>query len=189
MARGWFRLTICNILPNALTTKKQAALARLGLSEETAKAIGDERAAQIRVFRLLHHLGQQLHFLADHMYREDGITSQQAMLLSVVSALGEPSLTQTAAAFATSHQNVKQIANALVRKGFLETRPDPEDARVSRLVATSKSRRYFAARDHDDFERVGRWFSALSKKEIVELQDLLLTLHDSVVAAVKEAKR
>jgi DNA-binding MarR family transcriptional regulator len=160
----------------------------LGLSEETAKAIGAERAAQIRVFRLLHHLGQQLHFLADHMYREDGITSQQAMLLGVVGALGEPSLTQTAAAFATSHQNVKQIANALVRKGFLEMKPDPEDARVSRLVATAKSRRYFAARDKDDFDRIAVWFSALSKKEVVDLQDLLLTLHESVIGAVKDAK-
>ena len=122
------------------------------------------------------------------MYREDGITSQQAMLLGVVGALGEPSLTQAAAAFATSHQNVKQIASALVRKGFLEMKPDPDDARVSRLVATSKSKRYFAARDDEDFERVAKWFSALTKKEVLELQELLLTLHDSVLAAVKEAK-
>lgn len=123
------------------------------------------------------------------MYREDGITSQQAMLLTIVDTLGEPSLTQAATAFATSHQNVKQIASALVRKGFLEMRPDPDDARVSRLATTAKSKRYWAARNTDDFERVAGWFSALSKKEIAQLQGLLLTLHDSVLAAVKDARR
>ena len=171
-----------------MTKPKQADLSILGLDPKTAATIGQERAAKVRVFRLLHHLGQQLHFLADHMYRSDGITSQQAMLLGVVSALGEPSLTEAAAAFATSHQNVKQIANALVRKGFLVMRPDEDDARVKRLVVTAKSKRHFAARDQGDFERVAEWFSALSNDETEQLQSLLLAVHESVRAAVKRCR-
>lgn len=157
----------------------------LGLSPETSEAIGAEKAAIVRTFRLLHHLGQQLHFLADHLYREGGMTAQQAMLVGIVQVLGEPSLTMAANVFGSSHQNVKQIATALVRKGFLEMRADEKDGRVRRLATTRKCARYFASRDLGDFDVVATWFTALSPKEVSTLLGLLLKLHGSVRAAAQ----
>lgn len=155
----------------------------LGLSPEDAATIGEEKADIVRTFRLLHHLGQQLHFLADHLYREDGMTAQQAMLLGIIQVLGRPSFSEVAAVFGSSHQNVKQIVRVLERKGLLVTRPDAEDGRVRRLVTTRKCARYWASRDRRDFDVVARWFDALSPREVTQLLRLLLKLHGSVRGA------
>lgn len=160
----------------------------LGLGPQEAARIGPARAARVRTFRLLHHLGQQLHFLADHLYRADGVTAQQAMLLGIVEMLGTPSLTEVASVFATSHQNVKQIATALARKGLVTLRVDPRDARVRRLRTTAKNARFWAARDKGDFEVVSEWFSALTTSEVEQLLQLLLKLHIGVRASVQRAR-
>ena len=51
---------------------------------------------------------QRLRYLMDERMRADGLTTQQAALLTVVIALGRPSLTEAAAALGTTHQNVAQ---------------------------------------------------------------------------------
>jgi DNA-binding MarR family transcriptional regulator len=56
----------------------------------------------------------------DQQLRPDGLTTQQAALISVVEAIGQPSVSQAAAVLATTHQNVKQIADPIARKGFLD---------------------------------------------------------------------
>lgn len=160
----------------------------MGLGPEEEAALGPERAAKVRCFRLLIHLGQELRFLADTLYREDGVTAQQAMLLGIVDMIGEPSLTEVATATATSHQNVKQIVNALVKKGLLRMKPDPEDARVKRLSTTPKNKRHWKARDRDDLAVVATWFSALSGAEAEQLQKLLFALEFSVGGAVRGAR-
>jgi protein-S-isoprenylcysteine O-methyltransferase Ste14 len=50
---------------------------------------------------------------------DDRDTTQQAALITVVDAIGTPSLSQVASALSTTHQNAKQIAAALERKGFM----------------------------------------------------------------------
>jgi DNA-binding MarR family transcriptional regulator len=160
----------------------------LGLKPAEARAIGATRATQVRAFRMIHHLGQQLHFLADRMYREDGMTAQQAKLLGVVDILGKPSFTQVADVLATTHQNVKQIVVVLVKKGFLEMVPDVHDARIRRLVTTRKNERYWASRDKTDFEVVARWFAGLSPRKTKQLMTLLVDLEGSVSASVARAR-
>lgn len=160
----------------------------MGLDEQVAAAIGPERAAQVRSFRLILFVAQQLRYLTDQLYRSDGLTTQQATLLSVVRALGRPSLSEVSDAMLTSHQNAKQLVNALVTKGFLRIVTDKQDARVRRLVTTPKNERHWASRDPHDFEHVGEWFGALSPAEIQELLRLLLGLNKSLKQPVRAAR-
>ncbi|MBX3232343.1 MAG: winged helix-turn-helix transcriptional regulator [Labilithrix sp.] len=136
----------------------------------------------------MHHIGQQLRFLADTLYRADGITAQQAMLLSTVDLLGAPTLGEAAATMATSHQNVKQLVTSLEGKGFLTIAQDAADARVRRLKTTAKSRRYWAARDGADIDVVVTWFDRLSAREIGDLSRLLAKLHPGIVQAAKRQR-
>ncbi len=169
---------------NILPIMRVVAQGVAGLSDVEAEALGPERAAQVRSFRLLHHLGQRVQFLADRLYEADGVTAQQAMLMTLVQMLGRPSLRELAGAFGTSHQNVKQIASALVRKGFVAIVDDPDDGRVRRVAVTPKGRRYWAGRDGADFAQVATWFAGLSADEVAQLLALLQKLAESVGAAV-----
>ncbi|MBX3573701.1 MAG: MarR family transcriptional regulator [Mesorhizobium sp.] len=111
----------------------------------------------------------------DERLRTDGLTSQQAVLLTIVGG-GSPTLGEVARAMSTTHQNVKQIATALERKGMLAIVPDPADARVRRLMSTEVGRNYWRERDDEDFDALGGWFSALDASEQRELADLLARL-------------
>jgi len=61
----------------------------------------------------------------DQLLRADGLTTQQAAIITVVDLLGTPSLSQAATALGTTHQNARQLADALERKGFLRISTDP----------------------------------------------------------------
>lgn len=139
----------------------------------------------VRAFRTVLLLAQRLRYLMDERLRPDGLTTQQAALLTAVVAFGEPSLSEAAAALGTSHQNAAQLVAALQRKGLLEVLPDPTDGRRRRLVVTAENARYWAGRDEDDAAAIAQWFAALSAEEL----DLLCMLADRVLGGVERAGR
>ncbi|HEY7259572.1 MAG TPA: hypothetical protein VH459_10900, partial [Gaiellales bacterium] len=75
----------------------------------------------------------------------------------------------------TTRQNVKQLARALERKGFLVVAA-ADDARARRLVVTERHHAVWAGRSADDQRTVAEWFSALSDDEVQVLFDLLRKL-------------
>lgn len=86
-------------------------------------------------------VAQQLTRLADEELVEVGLTTSQWLLLAVLMRRfpGEsPRLSEAAAVYGSSRQNVKQIAQQLEARGFLEIRRDPADARSLRLHVTRK---------------------------------------------------
>src|SRR3712207_2114918 len=150
----------------------------LGLDDDEATMLGSDTATRIRTFRLILVLAQRLRTLMDQRLHADGLTTQQAALVTVVDAFGTPSLSQVASALSTTHQNAKQIAAALERKGFIRIAQDAADRRVRRLVTTAKSRAYWQQRSPDDYDVVLGWFSGLSESEAATLFDLLLRVDD-----------
>ena len=146
----------------------------LRVNHDEAALLGEDGATRIATFRLIVLVAQQLRTLMDQLLREDGLTTQQAALTSVVDALGAPSLSETAHALGTTHQNAKQIAAALERKGFLRIAADKRDARVRRLRTTAKSRRHWNRRSPDDQQQVLDWFEDLNADEAKTLFELLL---------------
>lgn len=125
-----------------------------------------ELAPAVRAFRLSLLLAQRLRSLMDERLRADGLTTQQAALLTAVTALDGPSLSQAAAALSTTHQNVAQLVASLERKGFLRVERDPADARRKRLVATDANFRYWRERDAGDHAAIMEWFDALEPGEL-----------------------
>ena len=145
------------------------------LSPEEQRAAG-AAADAVRCFRLIALVAQKLRYRLDQHLREDGLTTQQGFLLTIVRRLGQPTLGEVAKAMATTHQNAKQVAVALERKGMLTIASDETDQRIKRLVATKAGRRGWASRNRDDFATVGGWFEGLTPKQQKELASLLIVL-------------
>ena len=142
---------------------------------------GSQLEPSIRAFRTALTLAQKLRYAMDERLRADGLTTQQAALITVVSAMGRPSLAEAAAALGSTHQNVAQIVAALVRKELLEVEPDPTDKRRKLLSATNQSAAYWKQRDEGDFAAVADWFGDLSPGELqsfCELSDRVITRLD-----------
>ena len=94
-------------------------------------------ADAVRCFRLITFVSQRLRYLLDQRLREADLTTQQGFLLTIVGAKQRPSLGEVAEVMSTTHQNVKQIAIALERKGMLHIVTDESDGRVRRLDRTA----------------------------------------------------
>jgi DNA-binding MarR family transcriptional regulator len=89
------------------------------------------------VFVLAQHLGR----MTDAALEPLGLTSRQWLLLAVLTKAfpqAHPTLTEAAAAYGSSRQNVKMIALQLRERGYLELVPDPSDRRALRLHLTPK---------------------------------------------------
>lgn len=127
----------------------------------------------VRAFRAVLLLAQRLRQQMDERLRPDGLTTQQAALLTAVIGLGSPPLGAAAAALGTTHQNIAQLVAALERKGFLAVETDPADRRRKRLVATDASEGYWRGRDAGDEAAVASWFGGLSAAELETLGNLL----------------
>jgi len=144
---------------------------------------GSELAPSIRAFRTTLMLAQKLRYAMDERLRTDGLTTQQAALITVVTAMGKPSLAEAAAALGSTHQNVAQIVAALVRKELLQVEPDPADRRRKLLSATNHSAAYWHERDAGDFAAVADWFGKLSPAEL----ETFCELSDRVIARLDDA--
>lgn len=141
-------------------------------SWQALAGLGSDLDPSVRAFRILLLTGQRLHHLMDERLRPDGLTTQQAALLTVVKALDGPSVTEAARALGTTHQNTAQLIAALTRKDFLRTEPDPADGRRRRLVATETSEAYWRQRDASDYAAMAGWFAALTPAELQTLTSL-----------------
>ncbi len=135
---------------------------------------GESPTPAVQTFRLVIALAQELRTLMDQRLLPSGLTTQQAALLSVIEIKGgSPTLTEAARGLAMSHQNVKQLAVALERKGFLQIVPDEHDARSKRIQVTKKHRKFWAKRNPQDHACVAQWLAGLDEAETATLARLL----------------
>jgi DNA-binding MarR family transcriptional regulator len=163
------------------------AIRQTGL--EGVDTTDEETLARVFVFRMVIRLGQSLRYLMDQRLQPAGLTSQQATLLFIIQSRGSPSLSEAAAAFGVTHQNIKQLASSLERKGFLRIVPDERDARIKRLVTTTQHESFWRERNQADFEAVAEWLKDLSLEEARQLTSLLGRAADSAAAARLGRKR
>jgi DNA-binding MarR family transcriptional regulator len=154
------------------------------LTGEDAVRLGADGAVRVRTFRLIVVVAQELRTLMDQLLRADGLTTQQAAMITVIDMLGTPSLSQAATALGTTHQNARQLADALERKGFLQISTDEADARVRRLSTTAKSGSYWRDRSAADQQHVLDWFSDLTPTEAQTLFKLLAKVEHRARAAL-----
>lgn len=152
-------------------------LRELGIDDAEAARLGRSRTARLRLVRAIFVLALQLRARIDRQLAGDGLTSQQAAVMTVVRA-GRPSFREVARTLGTSPQNVRQLVDVLVRKGFARVVDDPSDRRVKRLVATPKNARYWSARDDADHGELLALFDDLDTAEVERTVASLLTVLD-----------
>lgn len=144
----------------------------------------------VQLFRLVLTLATHLRTRMDQRLAEVGLTTSQAGVLTFVGASEQPpTLTDTARALGTSHQNARQVVAALERKGLVMVLPDPVDGRVRRLAVTGRVAEVFEDRDLDDREEVARWLAALSADEQRQAVDLLERLLGDLAARSRVSRR
>lgn len=122
---------------------------------------------RVELFRSVVAIGMRMRSAMDRRLAPAGLTTQQAAVLTIAEGFpSPPTLGDVSRILGTSHQNTRQIADALVRKGLLEITVDEHDRRARRLVPTATIATVFADRDADDRAAVAGWTRALSDDEV-----------------------
>ena len=137
----------------------------------------DELAVRADVFGSLFVVMQHLTRRTDAALADLGLTSKQWLLLALL-AQGfrgrRPSLTEAAAGYGTSRQNVKQIARGLEAHGWVRLVSDPSDARTTRLELTGQAAMFdtpeMQARGEDLMRDA---FGGLDERDLGALQDIV----------------
>lgn len=141
--------------------------------KDDPELLGERAAVFGRVFVLHQHLAR----IADAALEPLGLTSRQWLLLAVLTRAfpgGAPTLTEAAAVYGSSRQNVKQVARGLVARGYLEMRPDPNDARATRLQVTPRVAEFDSpAGQARSAELLAGVFAGLERDELMVLEHLL----------------
>ena len=133
-------------------------------------------ADAVACFRMILFCSARLRRQLDERLSSEDLTSQQGMLLTVVRTRDQPTLGEVAVAMSTSHQNAKQIALALERKGMIRFSKDASDGRIKRLTITKVGQRGWQNRDAGDFAAIGEWFAGMPMREQNKLKTLLRRL-------------
>lgn len=131
------------------------------MSESTKMKVFD-------TFAKIFLLNNKLQYIIDKELQKDLLTTKQFLLIAAIEKGFDnpPSVKEVAYALGTSHQNIKQIANQLQRKGFIAMEKDPDDRRVTRLKVTEKNRRYWDSKAGEHEEVVFGLFSFLNEEGI-----------------------
>lgn len=129
------------------------------------------------LFATIFVLAQLLSRLGDDVLEPMDLTTKQWLLLAVIAKAfpgREPTLSEVAAIYGSSRQNVKQIALQLVARGWVRMVDDPDDRRAVRLQLTRKLQLFDSpahkAREQALFDLI---FGGMRKGDLAALHHLL----------------
>lgn len=97
------------------------------------------------IFGALFVAANRVETMLERGLKEFDVTAKQWFLSIVIDYLFEapPTIKDAAKAMGSSHQNVKQLAAMLEKKGLLDFRRDPADNRAIRLRLSENSRPFW----------------------------------------------
>ncbi|MFI6281089.1 MarR family winged helix-turn-helix transcriptional regulator [Streptomyces sp. NPDC050988] len=91
-------------------------------------------------------------------------------------APGGATVTELAAHLGVTKQAASQLVDEIVRKGYAERRPHPDDARARLVVLTERGWACTRAAEESAAEAVGPWVELLGESEVRALRDRLLRI-------------
>ncbi|MFW9889302.1 MAG: MarR family winged helix-turn-helix transcriptional regulator [Candidatus Thorarchaeota archaeon] len=143
------------------------------------------------VFSYLFVLAQRMEYITDTFLKKDDLTTKQLLTLLAIGNAFElaPSVSEVADVLSTSHQNVKQIALNLEKRGFVKIVKDPTDGRRKLLRLTEANDKFWEAREKENYDNMKKLFSTLNKKEVDEFHRLLLKSLTGIQGLYKEIRR
>lgn len=111
-------------------------------------------------------MSNRLQTVGDRFYEE--ITCKQFFLIICLRLFenGAPTINELSEIMGCSHQNVKSIAGKLEEKGYLEIRPDSEDARKLRIRLTNKADSLAKKYQKKEVDFIDMLFTGISDKQI-----------------------
>ena len=131
------------------------------------------------IFSTLFIAGNRLQTLFDNNIPE--VSLKQFMLLSIVRQSKEQlTFTQLGDLLGCSRQNIKKLANVLMKKGFITIQQSPNDTRAMCICPTEKVNRYFANDFSKYQEDLKYLFEVYTDKEIGTLFILLSKLYAGI---------
>jgi len=137
---------------------------------------GNQRKA---IFSTLFIAGNKLQTIFDSHIPE--VTLKQFMLLSIVrQSEGQLTFTQLGNLLGCSRQNVKKLADVLMKKGFITIRQSPHDARAMCICPTEKVNDYFQNDFLEYQQELTYLFEVYTEKEIETLFSLLSKLYAGI---------
>ena len=111
-------------------------------------------------------MSNRLQTVGDRFYEE--ITCKQFFLMICLRLFenGAPTINELSEIMGCSHQNVKSIAGKLEEKGYLEIRPDSDDARKQRIRLTNKADSLAKKYQKKELDFIDMLFTGISDKQI-----------------------
>jgi DNA-binding MarR family transcriptional regulator len=136
---------------------------------------------------------QRWRYFIDKELEPDGITSKQWLMLIMIGAGFKyaPSIREVADAMSTTHQNVKQIAASMERRGFMTLERDEKNKRIIRLKVTDKCNDLFKRREENDIKAMAAMFDNLSDDEMKALFGIIAKMEhraDQLYADARAAR-
>lgn len=114
----------------------------MNLDDLTAKFSSSTDNQRKAIFSTLLIAGNKLQTLFDQRIPE--VSLKQFMLLSIIRQSKEPfTFTQLGNLLGCSRQNIKKLANVLMKKGFITLQQSPHDTRAMCICPTEKVNDYF----------------------------------------------
>lgn len=140
------------------------------------------------VFSTLFIAGNKLQTLFDNHIPE--ISLKQFMLLSVVRQSGEPlTFTQLGHMLGCSRQNIKKLADVLMKKGFITIRQSPYDTRAMCISSTKKADDFFQNEFSQYQEELKYLFEVYTEEEIKTLFTLMSKLYAGIENLERKTKK
>lgn len=134
---------------------------------------------QKAIFSTLFIAANRLQTLFDNHIPE--ISLKQFMLLSVVrQSQTQLTFTQLGEVLGCSRQNIKKLADVLVKKGFITLQQTPQDARAMCICPTEKVNAYFADGFSEYQEKLKYLFAVYTDQEIETLFLLISKLYAGI---------
>lgn len=131
------------------------------------------------IFSTLFIAGNKLQTLFDNHIPE--ISLKQFMLLSIVRQSNEPmTFTQLGTMLGCSRQNIKKLADALMKKGFVKIQQSPRDTRAMCIYPTEKVNTYFENEFAEYQKELKHLFGVYTEKEIETLFILISKLYTGI---------
>ena len=133
---------------------------------------------------------QRWRYFIDKDLEPDNITMKQWLMLIVISAgfKSPPSIQEVADAMSTTHQNVKQVAASMERRGFMALERDPDNKRIIRLKITDQCHALFQRRNEKDEKTIASMFENLTDDEMKALFSIIAKMEGRADRLYGEAK-
>lgn len=149
------------------------------LAELTVRFSGTTENQKKAIFSSLFIATNKLQTLFDNHIPQ--ISLKQFMLLAIVQNSEEPlTFTQLGNILGCSRQNIKKLAQILVKKGFVTIQQSPHDTRAMCICPTEKVNDYFVKDFSEYQEELKYLFEVYSDKEIETLFILLSKLYEGI---------